>query len=346
MFLKSFEYYRGIAIVLIVIGHCYGLSEWIFNSYPERVLANIITGGTALFVFISGFLFHQVFYPRFKYSRFMTKKFQKVFVPYLFWSALALTLTFSTHSSLPDKFIGPSLSFWDQWIRPIFLSLITGGHFLAYWYIPFIMIMFLLSPLFIRFIKLERRTQVMVTLGLLFCSALGQRPVNNILVLQSVLFFSPVYLFGILCSIDKEWIYEHLNNKAWLLALGVVLLSMIQSSYYPGAGSYHKPLFMLHAFDINIIQKFLLCLLCMVFLHRFEQSDNKILSALAASSFAIFFIHGWVIKGLFLIKSWLPFTGGLWLLPVITGLVILGSYGVAVVIKKQFPKHSSLLIGW
>ena len=42
MFLKSFEYYRGIAIVLIVVGHCYGLSGWEFNSYPERVLANII----------------------------------------------------------------------------------------------------------------------------------------------------------------------------------------------------------------------------------------------------------------------------------------------------------------
>ena len=58
MFLTSFAYYRGIAIVLIVIGHCYGLSGWTFASYPERVLANILTGSTVLFVFISGFLFH------------------------------------------------------------------------------------------------------------------------------------------------------------------------------------------------------------------------------------------------------------------------------------------------
>lgn len=58
MFLTSFSYYRGIAIVLIVIGHCYGLSGWTFASYPERVLANILTGSSVLFVFISGFLFH------------------------------------------------------------------------------------------------------------------------------------------------------------------------------------------------------------------------------------------------------------------------------------------------
>nr|WP_321467248.1 acyltransferase [uncultured Desulfobulbus sp.] len=346
MFLKSFEYYRGIAIVLIVIGHCYGLSGWNFNSYPERVLANIITGGTALFVFISGFLFHQVFYPRFKYSRFISKKLQKVFVPYLLWSALALTFTFATHATLPDKFVGPSLSFFDQWLQPIGLSLMTGGHFLAYWYIPFIMIMFLLSPVFIGFIKLSKPTQVKVTIGLLICSALAQRPVNNILVLQSVLFFSPVYLFGILCSIDRDWIYEHFDKKAWLLALGVLILSMIQSTYYMGAGSYHKPLFMLHAFDINIVQKFLLCLLCMVLLHRYEQIESNVLSGLAASSFAIFFIHGWMVKALFWVKSWFPWTGGLWLLPIITGLVILGSYLVAIVIKKLFPNHSSMLIGW
>lgn len=346
MFLKSFEYYRGIAIVLIVAGHCYGLSEWTFSSYPERVLANITTGGTSLFVFISGFLFHQVFYPRFNYRRFMMKKFQKVFMPYLFWSVLALTLTFSTHIPLPDGFIGPSHSFWDQWLRPILLSLITGSHFLAYWYIPFIMIMFLLSPLFLRFITLKRRTQVIVTLALLLCSALAQRPVNNILVIQSVLFFSPVYLFGILCSIDRDWIYQHFDNKTALLALGVLVLAMVQSSYYPGAGSYHKPLFMLHAFDINLFQKLLLCLLCMVILHRYEHNENKTLSALAASSFAIFFIHGWVIKGLFLITSWMPLKGGLWLVPLITTLVTFCSYVVAVLIKKGVSKHSSLLIGW
>ena len=346
MFLKSFEYYRGIAIVLIVIGHCYGLSDWTFSSYPERVLANIITGGTALFVFISGFLFHQVFYPRFKYGRFMSKKLQKVFVPYLLWSALALTFTFATRAPLPANFVGPGTSLFDQWLRPIALSLVTGGHFLAYWYIPFIMIIFLLSPIFIRFIQLERVTQVKVMLAVLICSALVQRPVNNILVVQSVLFFSPIYLFGILCSIDRDWIYEHFKNKAWLLALGVLALAMIQSTYYMGAGSYHKPPFILHAFDINIIQKFVLCLLGMVMLHRYEERESKILSALAASSFAIFFIHGWMVKGLFLIKSWYPFTGGLWLLPLITALVIAGSYMIATLIKKLFPKHSAMIIGW
>ncbi|MBM9614832.1 acyltransferase [Desulfobulbus rhabdoformis] len=346
MFLKSFEYYRGIAIILIITGHCYWISGWNFASYPERVLANIITGGTSLFVFISGFLFHQVFYPRFRYSRFMQKKLMKVFLPYLFWSILALLLTYATHIPLPGGFVGPTPSFWDQYLQPIVLSLITGGHFLAYWYIPFIMIIFMLSPLFIGFIELRRQTQLLTTILFLCAALLIQRPVNNILVIQSVLFFTPVYFFGILCSINRDWIYAFLGPKIWWLGAGVLLLSLIQSSYYMGAGSYHKPLFILHGVDINLVQKFLLCLLAMLILHRFENTESRILSNLAGSSFALFFIHGWVIKVLTLIKTSHPYTGGLWLLPFMTCFVVFCSYSMALLIKKLASKYSSHLIGW
>lgn len=346
MFLTSFTHYRGIAIILIVLGHCYGLSNWSFASYPERVLANIITGGTALFVFISGFLFHQVFYPGFDFFRFITKKMNKVIVPYLIWSSLALLFTLSTHTPLPDGFVGPGTSLWDRWIQPSVLSLVTGGHFIAYWYIPFTLILFLASPLFLRFITLQRRTQVILTGSLLLCAAVVQRPINNIQVFQSVVFFLPVYLFGILCSLERKRIYAVLADKTVLLGLGVVGLSMLQSCFYMGAGSYHKAPFVWHFLDINIFQKLLLCLLCMVFLHRYEDRESKLLSTLATSSFAIFFIHGWVIKGLGLIKPWLPFAGGLWFLPVTAGMVILCSYVLAVLIKKRFNKHSTLLIGW
>lgn len=125
MFLTSFAYYRGSAIVLIVIGHCYGLSGWTFASYPERVLANILTGGTVLFVFISGFLFHQVFYPGFDFRWFLTKKLRRVATPYLLWSTLALVLNRLTHTPLPDRFVGSGPSLWDQWLRPA-LSPIPG----------------------------------------------------------------------------------------------------------------------------------------------------------------------------------------------------------------------------
>jgi len=39
--------------------------------------------GTALFVFISGFLFHHIFYSRFNYRAFISRKIKDVLVPYL-----------------------------------------------------------------------------------------------------------------------------------------------------------------------------------------------------------------------------------------------------------------------
>jgi len=53
MRLVSFDYFRGVAILFIVAGHSYG--PWGINTLPEKILSNLITGGTALFVFISGF---------------------------------------------------------------------------------------------------------------------------------------------------------------------------------------------------------------------------------------------------------------------------------------------------
>jgi len=59
--IKSIEYFRAIAIILIVAGHL--LLAGIESSYLfELAIQNIIFGGTTLFVFISGFLFHHVFF--------------------------------------------------------------------------------------------------------------------------------------------------------------------------------------------------------------------------------------------------------------------------------------------
>ena len=125
MFLTSFACYRGSAIVLIITGDCYGLSGQTFAPYPERVLANILTAGTVLFVFISGFLFHQVFYPWFDFRWFLTKKQRSKATPYLLWFTLALVLNLLTHTPLPDRFVGPGPSLWDQWPCPC-LSPIPG----------------------------------------------------------------------------------------------------------------------------------------------------------------------------------------------------------------------------
>jgi len=90
MFLNSINHFRAIAILAIVAGHCFYLVDASFNTFPERVFCNLLTGGTVLFVFISGFLFHHIFYKRYQFKKFMAGKFKKVLLPY---TLLALNFT-------------------------------------------------------------------------------------------------------------------------------------------------------------------------------------------------------------------------------------------------------------
>jgi hypothetical protein len=55
---------------MIVLGHSIFLAQPVFPA----LLENLLRGGTGLFVFISGFFFHRVFYTRFDYVQFVAKK--------------------------------------------------------------------------------------------------------------------------------------------------------------------------------------------------------------------------------------------------------------------------------
>ncbi|MDO5675795.1 MAG: acyltransferase [bacterium] len=349
MYLRSLEYFRGLAIVFIVAGHCYILSEWQFPTVLERSFANVLTAGTALFVFISGFLFHHVFYPRFHYKTFMTKKLWNVLAPYLFFSLFGITYALTVHGPYPEFFFGPGDSWWDRLLRPALLYLLTGAEVWAYWYIPFIMIVFALSPLFILYIRASLRTRLSLFIALLLFAMFLQRPLNNLLVAQSVFFYTPVYLAGILASQNRQQLHALFDKReGWLLA-GAGILALVQAYTYTGAGSMHAPPFAWNGLDINILQKLLLSLFFMLYLYRFENKDIPLLSALAQASFAIFFIHCWIILALIPVVQPLYKAVPLHPFPALVLnvlLVLFLSYLPAASIKRLLPNISKILIGW
>ena len=78
--LHFIDYFRAIAIVLIVAGHC------IFWGKPQGIIRQtnlyLFTGGTFLFVFIAGFLFQYLSY-KFEYKSYLIKKWNNVVLPYI-----------------------------------------------------------------------------------------------------------------------------------------------------------------------------------------------------------------------------------------------------------------------
>jgi len=204
-YLNSFNYLRAIAIVMIVSGHSINLSGFKIDTIPEKVFANLILGGSHIFLFISGFLFHHIYFKDFSYQNFIKKKIRFVLFPYLFLSIIPI-LYYVVTSTGPhlNNYNSNIHNIWSSYLYPIIWYLYTGKINFAYWYVLFIMVVFVLQPLFIKFIMLRPSKQIAILMLFYTLSIFIHRPNYNINLIQSVFFFTPVYLFGIFASIHRE----------------------------------------------------------------------------------------------------------------------------------------------
>lgn len=350
-FLNSVNNFRAIAIIFIIAGHCINYSDYNIDNVFEKVCFNLIGGGSHIFVFISGFLFHHVYYRNFSYKKFIKKKIRNVLCPYLFLSIIPiLYFVISWHGPHISYIVLDSTGLWRRYVYPILWYLFTGKINFAYWYIIFIMIIFILQYLIIRYIRLKPQQQTIILVIFYLISVFIHRPLDNFNVIQSVVYFAPVYLFGVTASIYKQQFYYFLRNKALIFLLTAILLAFIQAIYYPGYGSLHKNFFSLALPDIMMIQKFFLILFFMSFFHKYESTSIGALNLLASASFALFFIHPFVITLLYKVESEFNFNnpglyGILWL-AIIIFIVISVSLLLAEIIKMIFRGKSRMLIGW
>lgn len=352
MYINSINYFRGIAIIFIVFGHCLYLADFEYNSIIGTTIFNLTKGGTAFFVFISGFLFHHIFYKKFDYKKFVIKKTKYVLVPYLVLSTLPIIVLLI---KVCIDGIFPLNTFWqrheDLLSFPIFRHYLTGvgESFFGYWYIPFIMIVFAMSPVFIRFIKLRLKTQILITIVLLIISVFLHRGLfqNVFSVFQNVLYYTPIYLIGIIASEKKEIIYSKFKGKEFYLLFLLLVIALFQA-YIGKSGDYFKEPFSYNGINLMIFQKILFCFFFMIFLNRFENYKLKLFNIMAENSFGIFFIHGIVIAALLKIKTKFDFSftsNSFIIYCSVAILVFFLSMVVTLFVKRIFPKYSRYLIG-
>lgn len=309
MYLNSFNYFRAIAIIFIVASHCFYLSDYVFTSDFGIVINNITGGGTTFFVFISGFLFHHVFYKKFDFSIFMKNKVKFVLLPYIIMSFLPVMYYVFLDDNVWKYFLPKGETTLDLYIVPFFKYYFTGFRIVAYWYIPFAMIIFLMSPIFISFLRLNLKFQLLIIFPLLIISTLIHRPVEDsgYAVIQSAAYFLPIYLIGMISSQQKTFIYANLKGKELYLLITGILLATIPL-FFGQVGLLRKPPFLFKGFDLMIIQKIVFCFLFMTWFSRFENNKNKFINLIAANSFGIFFIHPLLLLVFAKIKNILDFT--------------------------------------
>ncbi|MBB6431688.1 acyltransferase family protein [Algisphaera agarilytica] len=345
--LNYFDYFRAFAIIVIVVGHSYW--PWQQDTPYELTLGNLITGGTAMFVFISGFFFHHVFYPRYHYRKFLTKKAKAVFLPYLILSVLGfLVIVVALDES--HRYLERQSGDLVHNVKLLIQYVWTGRILTAYWYIPFITIVFLMSPMFIRYIKLPAAWQGGILLAWMGVSMWVHRPLAQISPIHSVVYFVPFYMLGIVVSQHQTKVLEVIRNRTVLLGLIVLGIAAAQAFFVGQQGNYEKKSMLAYnGIDLMLLQKIALIFFALSLLSKIDHLELRWLKFIASCSFALFFIHPWVLFGLhyFDTTDYLePMVPGGLIFPIKAVIVFGLSLVVSIAVKQALGKRSKYVIGW
>jgi len=352
------EYFRAIAILLIICGHTYAVSWTHFvDEDPQmrvtwlNVIPALITGGTAYFVFISGFLYRQVFHGRTSYGEFMRKKALYVGLPYL---VLATPLAFA------EIWLGPfyvtavkeGVAYPHSTFVDFIVLLSTGRMVTAYWYIPFIFLVFLASPLFDRFIELSRAWRTTVFAAAILTALWIVRPIENLNPVQCFFYFANFYMFGILFCEYRKPIMDLVTRPLVLAVLAGLILAVasVQAMVMHFPGNLERlpgDGWGFVGFDAMLVQKYIGILFFCGLLTHVAGWMKRPLSFVAEHSFGLFFIHGVVIAVLMRLPAPLsPHIGEPMAdLAVYSGVVIALSLAIVMITKYVTGKYSRYIIG-
>ena len=315
--LNYINVFRGLAILLIVAGHTMQFGE--IGSLTQKISVEVFAGGTALFIFISGFLFQHLS-GKYEFKGYMAKKWSNVILPYLWTAIPGLIFCFIYPLKYGNAFDG--LSPFIQ--IPMMLS-VGRVHNTPAWFIPMIFLFFLSSWLLL---KLERKGWLYKIMPAMFLitiflprvdvdynSTLGLAYGAKYLaylkyVFMGYIHFFSMYVFGMYCSSNKD-VIDKFWNWRWLYIFLMVIVAGL--NVYSGMND---------GFTNGTVSKIFLTIIVLTYLKHYDEwliskeKLNKILDVTAKYSFGIFFIHWYIFfvyNLIFDLPNVMPITESVWL---------------------------------
>lgn len=352
------EYFRALAILMIVSGHTFALAwSHVVNEDPTtrisvlNIVPSLINSGTAYFVFISGFLYRQVFYGRMPFGEFMRRKALYIGLPYL-CMGLPVALAEIMAGEFTVTFMKDGEAYPPNAFVDLVVLMATGRMVNAYWYMPFIFLVFLASPLFDRFIRLAAPTRFVIVAAAFVLAMWIHRPMANLNPLHSFFYFANIYMFGMLFCEYREKIMAVVARPAPVALLAILILAIAvaqalvfndTSNIERAAGDGWLPL----GFDLMLVQKYVGFFLFCGFFALWGGYAAKTLSFIARNSFGLYFVHAIVIAVLMRMPAFLsphfgePISDFL----LYTAIVLAISFAIILAVKKIAGKYSRYIIG-
>lgn len=294
--LNYINVFRGLAIILILMGHTMQIGE--IGSLQRLISFEIFAGGTALFVFIAGYLFQYLSY-KFDYKNYLTKKWQNVIIPYLITAIPGILACLLVPTIYKNPFDGMN----------IFLEIgafITTGrvHNVPTWFIPMITIFFLLSWLLL-FLEKKKVLYKLLPIFLLITIFVPRGDIEPEwvialdyperyfeyikYVLMGFVHFFSCYVGGMYFSYNQEAV-----NKVWKIRHILIILMLLTSilDIY---------LTINHQITNGTVSKLLFTCILLSYLKQYDEKIkenkklNNILDVTAKYSFGLFFIHWYYV---------------------------------------------------
>lgn len=335
MFLNYMNNFRGVAILFIVAVHVLHKLRTVFGwdnsdlSYAS--VSAIVSNGTVLFVFISGFLFQHLS-ARFNYGAYLGSKWRNIILPYLIISIPAIAMHVGGFTSIPNPFAG------HPQIVQVLLFYVTGLHLLPLWFIPMLALFYVISPLLV---KLDRaRRPYWLLLPLLIIASFTPRPFDNIPV--SFVHYFPVYLFGMFCSRYRADVLRFVER--YFAPLLVLFVGLVALDAWISFGSER----VIATNHLTLWDKLILALLLMYLLYRYDAVVKQRFDLLASTSFGIYFVHQYLIE---LSSRFVPSTIDDAWIRVMVFLLLTGAVTALSIVLLQSAKRmvgvrSRMLIGY
>lgn len=270
----------GIAIISVIILHYLGTLHsgetnrilYMFARFYDGAVGSV---GVDIFVFLSGYGIFYSLSKRETLRKFYQKRFQRVLFPYLvlglfFWTIKDLIILKEPFSEFLYDY--SLLSFWGSGVQ-------------SFWYIAFICLMYMLSPIFFRLTEERRKAAVgfLVLCGIdVICFLVSPHYFDKIeIALQRL----PTYLLGMYCgklsqSAEDE---QEISNKMMIfLILSVPVKIAVGLMNHPLARLFNG------YYAVFIIAAYVMIR------NKMAGSQNslfKVLSAIGAYSLEIYVIH-------------------------------------------------------
>ncbi len=303
--------------------------------------------GTIYFALISGLLFSAILRPR-GYRRFFQSKLSNVFAPYVFCSAVFSVVVFEMDGS---GVLGIQGSL-DNYLKSLPGNLIHGQAQFTFWYIPVLLVLFLLTPLLDKAATAKSHMfAVFLLIALLPLVVPRPQFVPDVsqVTLPTVIYFAGAYTIGIFVGYRLDESHAFVNkHKAVFVALAIsasVAIIVLQFSGIDRFGSFSL------LESLYYVQKLSIAAIVLYWLHGRGAAQPKWLTHFAESAFSIYFLHAFFMD---LMAHWVfPFSVSQQFLPwsmytmvlvyFVTSLAL--SLSTVYVFQMIFRKRSRMLLG-